>query len=400
MDEVAHGALPRLLEVVDRLGGLVGRAPVPGQQRIVRRQIGLIPRLVPLRHRTVQRFLLRRRHHLVRHLLRDDMAETEARLGFGRFADGEILRNQGLQVDLQKRPVVLDRADVAHQSGGERPADHAGDFQRHLLRRGETVDAARDEALHMVWERQRVEIDTRGDLGPAIADPDLARVAEIVGDLLDEKGIAQRLAPQELRQGGGNLRGAESLHHQRQALLGAQRLKDDLVRVRGGQQRGIIAGKRIDHRPGDDHQHQRRHLGGGLPGQRPGGRVHPVAVLQNDLQRRHAGPALEQADQQFVGVEQPHFAEHLRGGRRGREVERQGHVEQGRQFDQIRFVGESGEGLPALLLLARVRIEFEQVPKDRAPNVKRRGAFERKGHADERGDLQFAGPLQQVGDEG
>ncbi len=103
-------------------------------------------------------------------------------------------------------------------------------------------------------------------------------------------------------------------------------------------------------------------LAADLRGQRPGGGVEPVGVLQDHRDGSALAAALEDAGEQRVDVVPAHLIAHLPGDLVVRDVDGKQRVEQRGQRRQLVVVGEPRRRLGLLLLLAFRRPDPEERP--------------------------------------
>jgi hypothetical protein len=276
---------------------------------------------------------------------------------------------------------------VAQDADAEPPPDDAGHLQRQLLAGREAVDPRGHHALHGLREAHRAEGAGAGcDRAFPVGDADQPGVAQGVGQLLAEERVALGAF---VDQGGHRLGQAadpEALAHQGHGLVPAQRLQLEPFGGRVLAEPPEVVRERIAHGPGGQHQQERPDLGAHLAGQRPGGRVEPVGVVQDQQEwpGAAAGPGrrgLEELLEQLAGIVGPHLA-----GQLGRQLvvgqlERQDAAEQRRQLGVRRHVGQHA---PATLLDVLDADQPHQLGEHGPPGVVRRGLLDGDTRADQR----------------
>jgi hypothetical protein len=148
---------PRQVKVVHRPGVVVGPAPVVGEQRVVRRKIGGVLALDPLRHCPMQRLALGVEQQALGRLLGDDMLEEAGQLGLRRLQRRQVELRQCSHRLLQLGSFRRKRVDCPQGAQREDPANDTGRFQGQLLRRGQPVNPARHHPVNLsgklIWRR-------------------------------------------------------------------------------------------------------------------------------------------------------------------------------------------------------------------------------------------------------
>ena len=228
---------------LDRLGGLVGPAPMVGKQRVEAGQLTRVVLFVPLGDRLVQRSALGPHHQLIGHVAGDHVLEDPRQLRVRRLGQDQAALLQALQLASQRRAVSGDGIDVVQQAVGEAAPDDAGHLEGQLLRRRQAVDAGQDDTLHRVRQRQILQVGVWRDPAAPVADGDDPGVPEGVGEFLAEERVAAGVLADELGHRLGHRGDPQPLPDERGdvisrqgievKLLGIGRLAEPLVLLRG-----------------------------------------------------------------------------------------------------------------------------------------------------------------------
>ena len=191
----------------------------------------------------------------------------------------------------------------------EEPADHAGDLQRELLRRGEPVDPVVDDPLEAVGDTHARQVDARRDPALAALESEQAGLPQGQRKLLAVERIPLGFLEDQLLDGTGQGLDAQPLAGEGQRILVREVAEPEDI-VGQLEQVLVLLGKARDLEPRRDDQHRLARLPGDLQRQGPGGRVEPVGVVDHQERRpARRGPA-QQAEQQVVGVVGPDLAGH------------------------------------------------------------------------------------------
>ena len=131
---VLEGLLAGAPEIVQRLVGHSRPAPVVGEQRHQRFQVGDM-RLVPLGDGAMERPALGVDEEVIGDLLGDDVGEEVGEVRIGRLEAGEVQARRPIELMGDRATGVRQRMDVAQDSHPEEPTDDACDLEGQLLRR-------------------------------------------------------------------------------------------------------------------------------------------------------------------------------------------------------------------------------------------------------------------------
>lgn len=189
----------------------------------------------------------------------------------------------------------------------------------------EPVHAVRDDALDRAGHREVAKVRAGCHRAHAVDHVDQLRVAQSMGDLLDEQRIAALAIDDDVGDRVGERGDPEPAAGQLDGIVGGERGELDQHGGGIGQQLGVLRGQGAD-RPGGHHREHGRPAPEELAQQRPGGGVEPVRVVDADHERLGGGIGEERQQELPAGLDPALVLESL-GARRVGEVEIEHDVE-------------------------------------------------------------------------
>ncbi len=311
------------------------------------------------------------------------MTEEIRQVGLRLVGHDQLEPREGIEVTGHVHALRLDRIHVLQEAEREEPADHAGDLQRELLRRGEPIDPVVDDPLEAIGNPHARQVDARRDPALAALDSEQAGLPQGQRKLLAVERIPLGFLEDQLLGGTGHRLDAEPFAGESQRIL-VRKVAEPEDLVGQLQQVLVLLGKGRDLNPRRDDQHRLARLSGYLQRQGPGGRVEPVGIVDHQERRpARRGPA-QQAEQQVVGVVGPDLAGHRRGQLALGKIQRQDGTEERGQQPPLRILASPfrQEPVEARLVVASLD-RFEQRLKDRPPGMVGARSLDRVRRADE-----------------